>query len=200
MSESRGRRRGPVPAISRDDIVDAALEHGLAHVTMRDVAERLGVSVQGLYHYVRTREDLLGAAAARLVSRVQLPEPDDGPWGEWLRAAAGAIRETLREHPGVAAQSLLAPPPDGSNVALLQRGVGVLAGHYGVPPDFAVRAIVGLAGSVFAHVAQAESFAEQRSHTPPGTPALDPETMVDFVVDAYVTGLEALLERRRAAG
>lgn len=199
MSQPRGRRRGPVPAISRDDIVDAALEHGLAHVTMRDVAERLGVSVQGLYHYVRTREDLLGAAAARLVGRVELPEPGDRPWPEWLRAVARSIRETLREHPGVAAQSVQAPQRDGANVQLLQRGVGVLSGHYGVPPDFAVRAIVGLAGSLFAHVAMVESVDERRRTAPADPPPLDPEAVLDFAIDAYLAGLEVLLARRDGA-
>lgn len=47
------RRRGRLPRISRDRIVEAAYELGIENLTMAAVAERLGVSHQSLYNWVQ---------------------------------------------------------------------------------------------------------------------------------------------------
>jgi AcrR family transcriptional regulator len=45
--------------VSLDDIVRAALDLGLDQATIRNVADALRMSVPGLYHHVRTRDELL---------------------------------------------------------------------------------------------------------------------------------------------
>jgi AcrR family transcriptional regulator len=52
-------RVGRPPSIDRSMIADAAAEIGLENLTMKAVAERLGVSVTGLYHHVAGRDDLM---------------------------------------------------------------------------------------------------------------------------------------------
>ena len=47
-----GRPTGPRPGFSRDDVVDAALELGIADFTLTAVAKRMGVAVSGLYRTI----------------------------------------------------------------------------------------------------------------------------------------------------
>lgn len=93
------KRLGRPPRIDLDAIAAAALDIGFEDVTMRRVAERLGVSVPGLYHHVRGRDDLLRLAAERALARVALPVDDGRPWDEWLRAWARYIRSALSARP-----------------------------------------------------------------------------------------------------
>ena len=51
---------------------------------MDRVADRLGLSVPGLYHHVRGRDDLLRLAAERTMSRIEAPEYDGEHWSDWL--------------------------------------------------------------------------------------------------------------------
>ena len=65
-------------------IARAAHEVGLEHVTMKAVAERLGVSVPGLYHHVEGREDLMRLAAEYSASQIEVPVDHGQHWAEWL--------------------------------------------------------------------------------------------------------------------
>jgi AcrR family transcriptional regulator len=65
-------------------IARAAHEVGLDRVTMKAVAERLGVSVPGLYHHVEGREDLMRLAAEYSASQIQVPVEAGQHWTEWL--------------------------------------------------------------------------------------------------------------------
>jgi len=47
-----GKRTGPRPGFTRNDVVEAALELGIADFTLTAVAKRLGVAVSGLYRGV----------------------------------------------------------------------------------------------------------------------------------------------------
>src|SRR4051794_21061960 len=77
-----GRRSGRVPrnTLSRAGIVDAALAlidaEGLEAVTMPKLAERLGVGTMSLYRHVSDKDDLIDAAAERVMSDVEVPGGD----------------------------------------------------------------------------------------------------------------------------
>ena len=53
--QTRRNKVGRPARIDQMMIADAALEIGLEDVTMKAVAERLGMSVTGLYHHVAGR-------------------------------------------------------------------------------------------------------------------------------------------------
>jgi AcrR family transcriptional regulator len=93
--EPERKRIGRPPRIDLAAIADAVLEIGFEDATMRRVADHLGVSVPGLYHYVKGRDDLLRVAAERALSRVELPEDRGQHWAEWLRSWARYIRTAL---------------------------------------------------------------------------------------------------------
>jgi TetR/AcrR family tetracycline transcriptional repressor len=83
VTATRSRRRG----LSRARVVDAALElvdeQGLAAVTMRALAARLGVEAMSLYRHVENRDKLFDAVVDRIVNELstddQVPErPEHG--------------------------------------------------------------------------------------------------------------------------
>jgi AcrR family transcriptional regulator len=88
--------------ISRAQVLDATLaiaaERGLAAVSMRAVAARLGVTPMALYHHVRDKQDLLDGLVERLLAELPTPDPDL-PWEERLRALARSLRETAARYP-----------------------------------------------------------------------------------------------------
>ena len=53
------RRVGRPARINRQLIAEAAGEIGLADLTLKAVADRLGVSVTGLYHHIADKDDLM---------------------------------------------------------------------------------------------------------------------------------------------
>lgn len=79
------KRMGRPPRIDRDAIARAVLELGFDDVTMKSVAERLGVSVPGLYHHVNGKDELIRLAADHQLSSVELPTFRGQDWETWLR-------------------------------------------------------------------------------------------------------------------
>lgn len=88
--------------LSRDQILDAALtlaeERGLAAVSMRGVAARLGVTPMALYRHVGDKQGLLDGLVERLLDELPMPDPTLG-WRNSLRALAEGTRELARRHP-----------------------------------------------------------------------------------------------------
>jgi AcrR family transcriptional regulator len=87
-------------------VIQAASEIGLASLTMQSVAERLGVSVTGLYHYVDGRDDLLRLAAQRSAERRRLPSYRGQHWAVWLVEWFEYSRGWMVEEPGALKQLL----------------------------------------------------------------------------------------------
>ncbi|MFM9443610.1 TetR/AcrR family transcriptional regulator [Streptomyces acidiscabies] len=97
----------------REEILDAALaiadERGLEAVSMRALADRVGVTPMALYRHVKDKAALLDGMLGRLL--VALPPGAVGqrPWDERLAVLARAVREVTRRHPW-AAQLLFSRP------------------------------------------------------------------------------------------
>jgi AcrR family transcriptional regulator len=91
----RPGRPGRPPRIDRAAIARAAGEIPLAELTLRSVAERLGVSVPGLYHYVSGREDLIRLAAEQSALRMTMPVDHGQHWAVWLHEWAAYNRRAF---------------------------------------------------------------------------------------------------------
>lgn len=101
------RRRGRKPLISRERIVEAAFELGIEHLTMAAVADRLSVSHQSLYNWVRDRDELIDLVSDQLVAGIRLPdEPDPEAWRDSLRVLANGLHRISEAAPGFAAAAL----------------------------------------------------------------------------------------------
>lgn len=103
MSRADGSRAGE---LTREGITDAAAalvgEHGYGGLTMRALAQRCGVPTMTLYRHVRTKEDVLGALADRVLEELPLPEPGTLTWQEELAAVFRSVHDVLLAHPDIA--------------------------------------------------------------------------------------------------
>jgi AcrR family transcriptional regulator len=120
------KRIGRPPRIDRAAIADAVLEIGFDEVTVRRVADHLGVSVPGLYHYVKGRDDLLRLAAERALSRVELPEDQGQHWATWLRSWARYIRSALSSQPELVEHFVTGGLDDDRLLEVIGRALDVL--------------------------------------------------------------------------
>jgi len=114
---------GPAPrrgtALTRDTVIDAAADlvhrEGYRALTIRGLANRLGVGAMTLYSYVRTKDDLLGALAERFLFDADLSFDEGLPWREQLAELFETVRREFLEHPElvpfVARQRLVGPGP-----------------------------------------------------------------------------------------
>jgi AcrR family transcriptional regulator len=96
-----GTRR---PRFTRDQLAAAALRiadtEGFDAVSMRRVAAELGAGTMTLYHYVRTKEDLVTLMDDAVMGQLLLP-PEElrGGWRAALTAVSRRTREVLSGHP-----------------------------------------------------------------------------------------------------
>ncbi|GGC50040.1 TetR/AcrR family transcriptional regulator [Brevibacterium sediminis] len=102
-------RRGPRRKLSVDEIIAAGVAladaEGLEALSMRKVAEAVGVSVMSLYSYVPHRSGLIGLMVDEVIGRTALPELPEGV-GERLRMISDLLWDEYHRHPWlVAAQS-----------------------------------------------------------------------------------------------
>lgn len=123
----------------RDKILAAALaiadERGLAAVSMRSVAERVGLSAMALYPHVSSKEALLDGLVDLLLAE-QLPVVAALPAGSdsWtrLRAMAQGVRQLARRHPS-AFSLLLARPSVTTDALRVTDGIYQVLVEVGVP-------------------------------------------------------------------
>jgi AcrR family transcriptional regulator len=71
---------------------------GIDSLTMRNLAQKLGVEAMTLYHYVARKDDILSAILDVVVSEIEVPSPA-GDWRAALRTSAISAHEALLRHP-----------------------------------------------------------------------------------------------------
>ena len=78
--------------------IDIADRGGIDSLTMRKVAQDLGVEAMSLYYYVANKDDLLDEIVDIVVGEIELPA--NGPdWKAGLRASAVSAHAVLVRHP-----------------------------------------------------------------------------------------------------
>lgn len=99
MSKVVAQRPGRPASITHADVVAAALRLaervGLDRFTMGQLAEELGVAPMTAYHHVSNRTELVQLVVEELVSRVEIPGPDEGAWDVRLKALEANARREL---------------------------------------------------------------------------------------------------------
>ena len=95
-------KRGPKQKASLDEVVDAAIDladvQGLPAVTMRAIAQRVGLGAMTLYSYVPNRDALLVLMVDQVIGRADLPEHPEDP-RKRLGLVANLQLDELRAHP-----------------------------------------------------------------------------------------------------
>lgn len=118
----------------RREILDAALAvaqaNGIAGMSMRAVAQQVGVTVMALYRHVESKEALLDGLVGRVLSEVALPDADQ-QWEQRLQAVGAQILALARRYPSVVPLLL-------TRVYVAPEAVAVVTAMYGILGDAAV--------------------------------------------------------------
>ena len=96
--------RPTTPRLSPDAIRRAGLEiidaDGLEELSMRRLADRLGVRAASLYNHVRTKDELLHEIADGVMAELDV-SGFDVDWPTGLRTWARSYRAALASHPNL---------------------------------------------------------------------------------------------------
>jgi AcrR family transcriptional regulator len=113
--EPAGRR----PRFTRDEIAAAAVRiadtEGFAAVSMRHLASELGAGTMTLYHYVRTKDELLTLVTDSVMGEVVMPPDEQLPhhWRDAVTVIARRTRQAMLRHPWIL--DITDDPPIGPN-------------------------------------------------------------------------------------
>jgi AcrR family transcriptional regulator len=209
-------------------VIEAALaladEEGLEAVTIRRLAEGLGVTPMALYWHVRNKDELLDGITARIFEAVDPAVDASATWQEQLRALLGSMLDALRAHP--AAAILLATRTVSSEGSLRATDVMLdILGRGGFSPAeatqiarHALSTLVNLVGAEPGVVAREESeelaAARRRARrfleslpperyprlveaAAPLSEGVDPVVYFSFGLDLLLAGIEAMATRNR---
>jgi AcrR family transcriptional regulator len=88
--------------LSRDRVLQAAIaladENGIDSLSMRKLADELGVKAMSLYNHVAGKDDLLDGIVDAAWGEIVVPSADAG-WKTGIRELAISTHETLLRHP-----------------------------------------------------------------------------------------------------
>jgi AcrR family transcriptional regulator len=102
------------PPLTRERVVTQALtviaQDGVAALTMRTLATRLGVVPGALYRHVRNKEQLHDLVLDGVLAEVDCNLQASLPWARQLTVLAHRLRAVLEAHPGIAGLLQLRDP------------------------------------------------------------------------------------------
>ncbi len=91
----------PRAPVTRDRALAAAVEladaNGIGAVTMRRLAQALGVEAMSLYHHVSGKDDILDGMVDAVFAEVEIPADTD--WRTAMAGRAHSMRAALARHP-----------------------------------------------------------------------------------------------------
>jgi TetR/AcrR family transcriptional regulator, tetracycline repressor protein len=98
---SRGRTRLTKAAVA-DQALRLADAAGLDALTLRKLAQELGVTPTALYWHFQSKDELLSGLADRVWTEVDTDVEDTAPWPTQLRGLLESLLRVLRAHPAAA--------------------------------------------------------------------------------------------------
>ena len=191
------------------DLID---EGGVAHLTMRRLAEALDVAPMGLYWYVANRDELLTVVRDAAFAAVLDALVTDAGWNATLRSVALALRsEVVVGHPNllpVVASSEYLPGPN--VLTMIDRVLGVLRaeGFSSYDATWAFQMISSLALDRPADAGDLEMLVGEGLESFPALTAVmndfadqDPgglgrSALFETTIDAALAGIGAMIDRR----
>ena len=90
------------PRLSRERVLTAAVSvadaSGIAGLTIRSLAQELGVKPMSVYHHVANKDEILDGIVDIVFSEIDLPSVE-GEWRTEISKRASSARSVLRRHP-----------------------------------------------------------------------------------------------------
>jgi TetR/AcrR family tetracycline transcriptional repressor len=153
----RRRRPGERAGLAVDAVLAEARRvserDGVEHLTMRRLAEGLGVAPNALYSHFADKSALLDALVDSLLADVEVPALDEVDWREGLLDLMRSTRRFLLAHADLIPQ-FLSRPRRGPNAIRLGEGTLRLLARAGLEGEEAVDALRILLIYTFGFVAQ----------------------------------------------
>ena len=205
--------------LSLEEITAAAMamahQKGLSHLTMRRLADELGVTAAAIYYHIPGKAELVELVADAVAGTLELPEREVGDWSERMRKLACDFYTVLSEYPGVA-QSLARNQRSHSQLRLADFCIGLLR-EAGFSHEDALRAFAPIRVFTVGEFLGAEGLspkARKRRLLLPmaayGDPelerlegeieALDPRETFLHGIELFLDGLRAELARQSNPG
>jgi AcrR family transcriptional regulator len=217
------------PNLTRDRITTAAIDiadrDGIESVSMRKLAQGLGVDPMSLYNHVRDKDDLLDAMADAIVGEIEIPSAGRD-WKRSLRDVLLSARTSMLRHPWAAAvlETRVTPGPatmrhmdvvlgivrgGGFSMDLAHHGLHVLGSRvFGfsqdlfddksepVPDPDALQAISTQMAAAYPNIAELALAVRHEG----GLGGCDDDVEFRFGIDLIIDGLERLREREAGGG
>jgi AcrR family transcriptional regulator len=102
MTQDPGGRHEERPRLSRERVLEAAMavadEGGIDALTIRSLAQSLGVKPMSVYYYVANKDEILDGIIDLVFSEIELPTAG-ADWRTEMRRRADSARRVLRAHP-----------------------------------------------------------------------------------------------------
>jgi AcrR family transcriptional regulator len=144
-SQPKPREEARVP-LSRERVLRTAIDladaGGLETLTMRRLAQELGVEAMSLYYYVANKDAILNGIADIVEGEIDLPAPG-GNWRAEIRKTSISAYEILTRHPWAAGLILSVSEVSGSRLAYMNSILGTFrqAGFSPAQTDHAYHAV-----------------------------------------------------------
>jgi AcrR family transcriptional regulator len=126
-------RRGPKPSRSVEEVVSAGIAladaEGLAALSMRRVAEALGLSPMSLYTYVPSKAELVDLMVDRVAVEIAEPGPDLTGWREKVQHLARQRWSMAQRHPWLMQVGVHRPPLGPNILAKVEATLQALDGQ-----------------------------------------------------------------------
>ncbi|HWU69398.1 MAG TPA: TetR family transcriptional regulator [Stenotrophobium sp.] len=122
-------RVGRPPRVTVQAIVATALELGLEKVTLKQIADELGVAQATLYRHVNNRDELVRLAAFQLTLSRRMPGVADAHWSDLAIRYAESLFDSFVGEPLLIAQLLKGELGPHAEVDVLEQFLGAITQH-----------------------------------------------------------------------
>jgi AcrR family transcriptional regulator len=184
MSTQTDPDAAPRAPLTRRRVLRAAValadRGGVAALSMRKLAQELGVEAMSLYHHVANKDDILDGIVDVVFGEIELPAGEAG-WEAAMRRRAVSAREALRRHPWATGLMESRRTPGLANIRHHDAVLGVLR-NAGFPVELAAHAYSLLDSYIYGFALQEASLPFQ---TPEETAEVAQEIMSEFPADEY---------------
>jgi AcrR family transcriptional regulator len=170
--------------LSRQRVLDAAValadRDGVGALSMRKLAQELGVEAMSLYHHVAGKDAILDGIVDVVFAEIELPSGEGG-WKAAMRRRAVSAREALLRHPWATALMESRSTPGPANLRHHDAVLGVLR-NAGFSVELAAHAYSLLDAYIYGFALQESSLPFD---TPEETAAVAASIMDGFPADAF---------------